>query len=103
MTSVKLFLGPIVRSVMRPRSVDLDEEGRTRKKKVSSTSPETDKTLKCIALGQDRPQLWQKEHREFLDRGIRTKLFKELAQMCGLSCVSRCHTQVIVRIDLDLI
>ena len=38
-------------------SVDLDEERRERKKKMSSTSPETDYTLKCIALVQDRPQL----------------------------------------------
>ena len=44
-------------------SVDLDEERRQRKMKMSSTSPETDKTLKCIALVQDRRQLWQKEHR----------------------------------------
>ena len=67
---------------------------------MSSTSPETDYTLKCIALLQDRPQLWQKEHREFMNKGIRNKLLKELAQMCGLPCVSRCHTQARVRIDL---
>ena len=69
---------------------------------MSFTSPEMDNTLKCIALVQDRPQQWQKEHREFMNRAIRNKLFKELAQMCGLPCVSRCHTQAIVRIDLFL-
>ena len=69
---------------------------------MSSTSPEMDNTLKCIAFVQDRPQQWQKEHREFMNRAIRNKLFKELARMCGLPCVSRCHTQAIVRIDLFL-
>ena len=51
---------------------------------MCSTSPETDKTLKFIALVQDRSQLWQKEHQESMNRGIRTKLVKELAQTCGL-------------------
>ena len=59
-------------------SVDLDKERRTRKKKLSSTSSETDTTLKCITLVQDRPQLWQKEHCEFLEEIFQNSIRKQL-------------------------
>ncbi|XP_076439697.1 uncharacterized protein LOC143279521 [Babylonia areolata] len=53
--------------------------------KMSSTSTEQEKTCEFIALVEERPPLWQKEHRDFLNRELRVRLFQEVAEMCGLS------------------
>ena len=95
LTLDKLFWGLMNRAKLRPgftfsRSRQ-DKERASTKKKMSYISAETDKTLKFVTLAQDRSQLWQKKRHEFINSGI-----KEMAQVGGLPCVSRCHRQAIV-------
>ena len=43
------------------------------------------KTLEFISLIQERPELWQKENRDFMNREIRARIFSEVADMIGIS------------------